>query len=204
MGAALSLAVVVEEPFAEGREKFEGLVAYLESGEARELTHSDLERELEVRGRELLRSLYQGYLDSRTPGEAREGVCDAEGAERTRKRVQGRDLETVFGTVRIERTGYGREGSASLHPLDAELNLPIERYSHEVRRRAAEEASKSSFDERDGADGLSLYGSAGAEAPGRGAGGAGRAGLRGFLRRAAGRSECQVQEGLSGGRDERR
>jgi hypothetical protein len=35
----------------------------------------------------------------------------------------------------------------SLHPLDAELNLPDERYSLEMRRRVAEEAAKSSFDE---------------------------------------------------------
>ena len=34
-----------------------------------------------------------------------------------------------------------------MHPLDAELNLPDERYSLELRRRVAEEAAKSSFDE---------------------------------------------------------
>jgi hypothetical protein len=31
--------------------------------------------------------------------------------------------------------------------LDGELNLPVERYSLELRRRVAEEAAKSSFDE---------------------------------------------------------
>ena len=31
--------------------------------------------------------------------------------------------------------------------MDAELNLPDERYSLEMRRRVAEEAAKSSFDE---------------------------------------------------------
>src|SRR5262245_43678524 len=35
----------------------------------------------------------------------------------------------------------------SLHPLDGALNLPPEKYSLEVRRRAAMEAAKSSFDE---------------------------------------------------------
>jgi hypothetical protein len=53
----------------------------------------------------------------------------------------------VFGTVAVERVGYGRQGAQSLHPLDAELNLPDERYSLELRRRVAEEAAKSSFDE---------------------------------------------------------
>ena len=43
--------------------------------------------------------------------------------------------------------GYARAGHESLHPLDAALNLPAERYSLEVRRRVAEAASSRSFDE---------------------------------------------------------
>ena len=62
-------------------------------------------------------------------------------------RLQDRKLETVFGTVTVERAGYGQEGAESLHPMDAELNLPDERYSLELRRRVANEAAKSSFDE---------------------------------------------------------
>lgn len=111
------------------------------------MKHSDLERELEARGRELLRALYQEHLELRAPGEATGEVRDAEGVKRTHKRAHERALETVFGTVTVGRLGYGVEGQESLHPLDAELNLPPERYSHELRRRAAEEASKSSFDE---------------------------------------------------------
>jgi hypothetical protein len=61
-------------------------------------------------------------------------------------RLQERALETVFGTVFVERAGYGRQGADSLHPLDGELNLPVERYSLELSRRVAEEAAKSSFD----------------------------------------------------------
>ena len=33
----------------------------------------------------------------------------------------------------MERLGYGGEGLQSLHPLDADLNLPPELYSHQVR-----------------------------------------------------------------------
>ena len=40
------------------------------------------------------------------------------GKQRTRKRPQQRELETIFGTVEVQRTGYGAEGAASLHPLD--------------------------------------------------------------------------------------
>ena len=35
---------------------------------------------------------------------------------------------TIFGEIRVKRFGYGAEG-ADTHPLDAELNLPRERYS---------------------------------------------------------------------------
>ena len=35
-----------------------------------------------------------------------------------------RKIETVFGRVELNRAGYGNQGCKSLHPLDAELNLP--------------------------------------------------------------------------------
>jgi hypothetical protein len=72
-------------------------------------------------------------------------VKDSEGVERKLTPVQPRKIETVFGTVTLERAGYGLKGTESLHPLDAELNLPDERYSLELRRRIAIEAAKSSF-----------------------------------------------------------
>jgi hypothetical protein len=58
-----------------------------------------------------------------------------------------RKLETIFGTVTVDRAGYPQKGEESLHPMDGELNLPPERYSLDLRRRVAEEAAKSSFDE---------------------------------------------------------
>lgn len=134
-------------PFAEVEAKFRQMRSRLESKEAAAMTHSELERELEEEGRELLRSFLQAHLDLRSPGEAQGAVCDAEGVERSQTAVHKRDLATVFGSVEVRRVGYGAEGSPSLHPLDGELNLPPERYSHELRRRAAEEAAKGSFDE---------------------------------------------------------
>ena len=106
-----------------------------------------LERELARRGQALLRKLLQGHLDQRSPGEAAGPVAGADGVERSERRVHERRLETTFGTVDVERTGYARAGHDSLHPLDAALNLPAERYSLEVRRRVAEAAAARSFDE---------------------------------------------------------
>lgn len=71
---------------------------------------------------------------------------DAEGGTRPAARVHTRELETIFGTVTVTRVGYGAEGEPSLYPLDGQLNLPVERYSHEVRRRVAREAAKGAFD----------------------------------------------------------
>ena len=111
------------------------------------MQHSDLERLLAEQGQQLLRQLYQDSVDRRAQAEVADEVVDAHGTQRTRKRTQQRELETIFGTVQVQRTGYGATGEASLHPLDAQLNLPAERYSLEVRRRAALEAAKNSFDE---------------------------------------------------------
>lgn len=147
MGAAAVLAPASPAPFAQAGEGFERLVQYLGSDEAHAMKHSELERELEKQGRELMRQLLQDHLDLRSPGEAEGPVRDADGLERTQSRPHERKLETVFGTVSVQRQGYGADGAKSLHPLDAELNLPPERYSHELRHRAAEEASKNSFDE---------------------------------------------------------
>ena len=134
------------ESFAEAAEEFRQIERYLKSEEACSLSHSDLERELEKRGRELMRKLYQAHLDVRGPGKAADPVKGSDGVERKEERLHERGLETVFGEVTVQRTGYGAEGVDSLHPLDADLNLPQEQYSHEVRRRVAEQAANVSFD----------------------------------------------------------
>lgn len=142
-----SLAAELESPFSTAREAYDGLEGYLDSAEARDMSHSDLERKLEKQGRELLRQLLQAHMDARGPGEVEEDVIGADGVARSERRTHERALETVFGTVTVERAGYGATGVESLHPQDAALNLPDERYSLEVRRRVAVEASRGSFDE---------------------------------------------------------
>jgi hypothetical protein len=144
VSTALSLQ---ERAYELARQDFEHTIEHLDSEEACSMTHSELERMLEKKGRELMRKLLQEHLDNRSPGKCDEPVCGADGVERPRVRPQRRNLETVLGTVSVKRAGYGQEGVESLHPLDAELNLPDERYSLELRRRVAEEAAKSSFDE---------------------------------------------------------
>ena len=145
---ALAKLSSLEQTYSQARENFGHIVGYLDSKETSGMTHSELERALEKKGRELMRMLLQEHLNNRGPGQCdATSVEGADGVVRSRVRLQERELETVFGTVSVERAGYGRQRVESLHPLDAELNLPDERYSLELRRRVAEEAAKNSFDE---------------------------------------------------------
>ena len=148
MGAAVAWdAEPSDDPYAETQARFEQLLRTARSRETQRMSHSEWERLLAAEGQELLRQLYQDRVDEQAQAEVSEPVVDAQGCERTRKRPQRRELETIFGTVEVTRSGYGAAGEASLHPLDAQLNLPDERYSLEVRRRAALEAAQGSFEE---------------------------------------------------------
>lgn len=53
------------EEFRPARNHFDASVAWLESEDASELTHSALEERLEEEGRELIRKLFQAHLDLR-------------------------------------------------------------------------------------------------------------------------------------------
>lgn len=147
MGMALRAVSNVEKEYEVSRDNLEEIIKYLTSMEDKDVDHHTVESQLEVKGRELLRLLLQEYLDQRGPGEVVEEVRDAEGDTRHQKRIQTRNLESIFGTVQVRRTGYGKKGAKSLHPLDAGLNLPRELFSLELQRRAAIEISKNSFEE---------------------------------------------------------
>jgi hypothetical protein len=137
-----------ERLYDQSREKFEQIVARLCSRQVCEMTHSEIERELEQMGRELMRKLLAEHLQSRGPGQTNQPVTGADAVDRPCVRLHKRELETIFGTVPVERAGYySKEQGPSLHPLDAELNLPEQKYSLELCRRVAEEAPKNSFDE---------------------------------------------------------
>ena len=150
MNSVLALSVV-EHPYDhatdQGREYYDGIVNFLDSEENHSMKLSSLEQELEKRGRELMRILLQKHLNKLSPSRCEQAVCGSDGIDRPNVRPHDRKIETVFGTVSTSRAGYGNESVASLHPLDAQLNLPPERYSLELRRRVAENAAKSSFDE---------------------------------------------------------
>lgn len=144
MSALLS---AVANPFGAADQSYAAITGFLCSKEACQVSHSELERALEEKGRDLLRKLLQAHLDMRQPGRAVEAVRDAAGTSLEPTAMHERSVESIFGTVEVARTGYRADGTASVHPLDGALNLAPEKYSLEVRRRAAIEAAKGSFDE---------------------------------------------------------
>jgi len=135
------------DAYMAAHEQFEDIITQLRAPESQRLAHHELEKLLETEGRELLRRLLQAHLQERSPGPVAEPVIGADGQGRRHQRVHRRAIETVFGEVTLSRQGYGGRGRGSLHPLDAELNLPPERYSHTVRRRVAEGAAQQAYDE---------------------------------------------------------
>jgi hypothetical protein len=133
--------------FAASYAQLDAMCEWLSSDAAVGLTHAEVEDELGERGRELLRTLFQDHLDRLSREEERVEVIDAEGApRRSVERGHQRRLATVFGEVIVDRLAYRRKGHPNLHPIDAALNLPAERHSHGLRRLAAIESSRGSFD----------------------------------------------------------
>jgi hypothetical protein len=115
--------------------------------DAGQLAHGEVEERLDVEGRELLRQMFQDHLDLRAQREPRREavVVGADGVAR-RSVAAGHEhgLLTVFGKVEVSRLAYRRRGHANLHPADSDLNLPVELYSHGLRRLAVVEATRRS------------------------------------------------------------
>jgi len=140
----------LDEAFEASRQCFESLVGFMSSDQANALSHGALEDHLASTGRALLRQLYQDHLDVRAWQEIplSVGPVDATGVARPSLETgHRRVLDTVFGEVTVKRIAYRSKGQANLHVADAELNLPVERHSHGIRRLVAIEASRGSFEQ---------------------------------------------------------
>ncbi|MDH6129745.1 hypothetical protein [Kitasatospora sp. GP82] len=128
---------------------FGALVEDLHDESAERLTHAPLEGLIANRGKEVMRRLLQDHMDLRSIREPR--LPDVQGTDQVvRRRIEPghqRPLATVFGTVTVTRSAYRALGASNLHPMDAGLNLPLERSSHGLRKLAASEAVRGSFDE---------------------------------------------------------
>ena len=137
-----------DEAFAESRRCFGELEQWAASEAAAGLRHADLEEQLGVRGRELIRQLFQDRLNATAAAEERRyDVTGEDGVVRTRaERGRERPLMTKFGQVTVSRIAYRSPGRPNVHPADAALNLPEEKHSHGLRKLAAIEAARGSME----------------------------------------------------------
>jgi hypothetical protein len=83
--------------------------------------------------RELGRLLVQGFFDACFEAEL--------AAKQGKRRVSGRLIECVFGEVVERRLSEATDEGPARFPLDAQLNVPPERYSLGVRQRVAHAAT---------------------------------------------------------------
>ena len=102
-------ARAVQDQFYEARMGFEDLIAQLLSPTAAGLTHSQAEDLIEEQGCEVLRQLLQGWLESRGVGDVGPALAGQDGGQRTQRRLHSRALESLFGTVHVERLGDGAQ-----------------------------------------------------------------------------------------------
>jgi hypothetical protein len=137
-----------DEAFVESRKCFGELEDWMASEAAAGLQHGELEEQLDVRGRELLRRLLQDRLDlTSAHEERRHDVTGEDGVLRTRaEKGRTRPLVTKFGQVTVSRIAYRSPGRPDVRPLDAALNLPEEKHSHGLRKLAAVEAVRGSIE----------------------------------------------------------
>jgi hypothetical protein len=145
----ISALAMHSEVFGSACQQLESIICRLGCEIAGQMEHGHIEAMIFKEGIELLRYLMQGYLDLRSIREPRSyDAASPDGAPLTHCRLNcERALMTIFGEVTIRRKGYGHPGMRTVFPLDGELNVSNDRYSHGLRRRAADEAAVTSFDE---------------------------------------------------------
>jgi hypothetical protein len=109
----------------------------------------DVEAEIQKIGKEVLRQLAQGYLNQRSTEEDKKEFVIGEDAQSRRHVRSGcsRKLESRFGEVLVKRLGYHGPKLNFVFPLDAELNLPPNKYSQGLQSEIAHLVAVESFDE---------------------------------------------------------
>jgi hypothetical protein len=124
-----------------------GAVSQLSTGALMHARHDEVERYATEQGRRIIQALMQAHMTLRGQGEPVGPVVGADGETRTHVRVDTvRHLTTTVGKIEVPRMAHGGRGLCALTPTDAELNLPMRSYSHEVERKIARTAAEQPFE----------------------------------------------------------
>ena len=126
---------------------FNGLLSSLKAHETNAMSASDLERLVKEQCQNIAREAVQAKLNMIGMLESATIVTGSDGVARPQKKLRERTIGTIFGDVTYQRWGYRAETGSSLFPADGHLNLPPEKYTHEVRRLVSEDVTRSSYDE---------------------------------------------------------
>lgn len=137
--------------FLRARRAFSRLEGWLMSPEAMGLPEHEVEAGIGQRGREVMRLMLQAHLNGRGTGEVGEAIVvrtpEGGGRRQEAKRVDPRQIVSIFGEVSVRRTAYVAPGCEAIHPLDAAAQLPARSFSYELQPRVVEEAVRGPFDE---------------------------------------------------------
>jgi len=125
------------------------LVSELTGPAAAGMSFDQIEQQVIVRGREVLRKTVQHVLDDRAAAEPRLAeVTGVDGVPRRRaERGHVRTVVTWFGPVIVRRLAYRAPGAANLCPADGVLNLPARRYSWALQRAAVRYGLAGSYEQ---------------------------------------------------------
>lgn len=136
------------------REASRALENWMMSEEAKNLSLTAVELEQDKRSREAQRLLLQAHLEARGTGDVGPAVElgglggeDESPQVLTERRIHPRQMNTIFGKVKVNRLGYGGTSATSVHPLDEKLALPKRSFTQEVQRRLLRGAIQGPFDE---------------------------------------------------------
>lgn len=135
--------------YSSARQQLESIISHLDSSSIDGCDHGEIEQYINEEGNELLRRLFQGFLDKKAKDEERRRyVPSPEGKplNHIRSNTQ-RKVTSLFGPVVVTRCQYSQRNERAQAPLDAELNLAADRYSDGVRNRVIKEAIRGAFDD---------------------------------------------------------
>jgi len=98
------------------------MIDYLIDFHSHNLDLNELENYLNPNGRELIRRLLIGHLNSRGLGNVGPVVVGSDGLNRSHKRTRSRIIKTLFGDIEIKRIGYSNRNVHSNFPKIEQRN----------------------------------------------------------------------------------
>ena len=135
--------------FSDAQEQLNQLISGLQSKHYADSEHGDIEQYINKDGMEILRRLFQGWLDLKAANEDDQEIINkVTGKPLNHRRVETkRTVCSLFGEVIVTRKGYSQRNQPSSFPIDAQLNLSEDKYSDGIRHRLSKEVLRGSFDD---------------------------------------------------------